>query len=108
MCFVFNDTATTEIYTLSLHNALPIFVGEDVVGRVEEAREGAGAVSIGAAVEREGRGRGGGGAEDEQDEGGGADRSGEDTSELQSRRKLVSSLLPEKTNAFFCLKKKIR
>src|SRR3712207_8621247 len=25
MCFFFNDTATTEIYTLSLHDALPIF-----------------------------------------------------------------------------------
>src|SRR3712207_8700552 len=25
-CFFFNDTATTEIYTLSLHDALPIFV----------------------------------------------------------------------------------
>src|SRR3712207_8975954 len=25
-CFVFNDTATTEIYTLSLHDALPIYV----------------------------------------------------------------------------------
>src|SRR5689334_24567247 len=25
MCSVFNDTATTEIYTLSLHDALPIF-----------------------------------------------------------------------------------
>ena len=24
--FFFNDTATTEIYTLSLHDALPIFV----------------------------------------------------------------------------------
>src|SRR3712207_6813542 len=24
-CFFFNDTATTEIYTLSLHDALPIF-----------------------------------------------------------------------------------
>src|SRR6266542_5105797 len=24
ICFVFNDTATTEIYTLSLHDALPI------------------------------------------------------------------------------------
>src|SRR2546430_4695880 len=29
--FFFNDTATTEIYTLSLHDALPIF---DVLGRV--------------------------------------------------------------------------
>src|SRR3972149_1872841 len=26
LCFFFNDTATTEIYTLSLHDALPIFV----------------------------------------------------------------------------------
>ena len=24
--FVFNDTATTEIYTLSLHDALPIYL----------------------------------------------------------------------------------
>src|SRR5471032_3549784 len=24
-CFLFNDTATTEVYTLSLHDALPIF-----------------------------------------------------------------------------------
>ena len=28
MCvFFFNDTATTEIYTLSLHDALPIYIG---------------------------------------------------------------------------------
>src|SRR3712207_8725367 len=26
-CFVFNDTATPEIYTLSLHDALPILAG---------------------------------------------------------------------------------
>ena len=26
--FFFNDTATTEIYTLSLHDALPISLGE--------------------------------------------------------------------------------
>src|SRR5258708_22166799 len=25
-CFFFNDTATTEIYTLSLHDALPIYL----------------------------------------------------------------------------------
>src|SRR3712207_6982968 len=31
--FFFNDTATTEIYTLSLHDALPIS-GRRVVGRV--------------------------------------------------------------------------
>src|SRR3712207_6967070 len=29
MFFFFNDTATTEIYTLSLHDALPIFVAGD-------------------------------------------------------------------------------
>ena len=32
LCFFFNDTATTEIYTLSLHDALPIC---DVVVEVE-------------------------------------------------------------------------
>ena len=26
--FVFNDTATPEIYTLSLHDALPIFIAQ--------------------------------------------------------------------------------
>src|SRR2546425_8646636 len=30
--FFFNDTATTEIYTLSLHDALPIFLPEGGVG----------------------------------------------------------------------------
>src|SRR3712207_8406397 len=29
MSFFFNDTATTEIYTLSLHDALPIYVVAD-------------------------------------------------------------------------------
>src|SRR3712207_8803631 len=33
--FFFNDTATTEIYTLSLHDALPIFVTEE--GRIRMA-----------------------------------------------------------------------
>src|SRR3712207_7715137 len=31
--FFFNDTATTEIYTLSLHDALPISGGDDAVRR---------------------------------------------------------------------------
>src|SRR3712207_4985467 len=30
LVFFFNDTATTEIYTLSLHDALPIYVGPDL------------------------------------------------------------------------------
>src|SRR5256885_14805878 len=33
--FFFNDTATTEIYTLSLHDALPIFVVGPERGRME-------------------------------------------------------------------------
>src|SRR2546429_7784186 len=31
MFFFFNDTATTEIYTLSLHDALPISAGHPLV-----------------------------------------------------------------------------
>ena len=30
--FFFNDTATTEIYTLSLHDALPIL---EILGKIE-------------------------------------------------------------------------
>ena len=30
--FFFNDTATTEIYTLSLHDALPIYNFEKIGG----------------------------------------------------------------------------
>src|SRR3712207_9204780 len=36
--FFFNDTATTEIYTLSLHDALPIFglfTGDEEIGSPE-------------------------------------------------------------------------
>src|SRR5437899_12519063 len=37
LLFSFNDTATTEIYTLSLHDALPIWAeGGDVVGDVPD------------------------------------------------------------------------
>ena len=42
LIFFFNDTATTEIYTLSLHDALPIFRGL----AVEMARYGITANSI--------------------------------------------------------------
>src|SRR3712207_7028412 len=37
MFFFFNDTATTEIYTLSLHDALPILAA--IVGREVDALE---------------------------------------------------------------------
>src|SRR6266702_7498397 len=36
--FFFNDTATTEIYTLSLHDALPIFLPDAPDGRVRGRR----------------------------------------------------------------------
>src|SRR3989441_8759312 len=37
--FFFNDTATTEIYTLSLHDALPILI-LDIFARRARTREG--------------------------------------------------------------------
>src|ERR1035441_8230938 len=44
-CFFFNDTATTEIYTLSLHDALPICCPhalhpEHALGRTDEPETG--------------------------------------------------------------------
>src|SRR5256885_12014504 len=95
MVFFFNDTATTEIYTLSLHDALPIFAqarakrvdfaaqeaplchpGHQVAQLVEE--EGLGEVVERADLERL--------------------RSEEHTSELQSPCNLVCRLLLEKKN----------
>src|SRR5690242_21939345 len=74
--FFFIDTATTEIYTLSLHDALPISPGLDCVfcginpGRVSAAEDTV--------------------------EAGREDRSEEHTSELQSHVNLVCRLLLEK------------
>src|SRR3712207_7042869 len=45
--FFFNDTATTEIYTLSLHDALPISVPEVLAGQ-QPVRPAAIAVAGGA------------------------------------------------------------
>src|SRR5688572_31831729 len=73
----FNATATTEIYTLSLHDALPIFVEvTDVIGKVDErviVKQDAGRLRSG--------------------------RSEEHTSELQSQSNLVCRLLLEKKNS---------
>src|SRR3712207_9542455 len=90
--FFFNDTATTEIYTLSLHDALPILVSvrrgigggsrrddEDVRRSVARGTSGRGE-DVGQ-VPRPG-------AEEQ--------RSEEHTSELQSRQYLVCRLLLEK------------
>src|SRR6266403_6227085 len=69
--FFFNDPATTEIYTLSLHDALPIYAVR-AVERVRRRR------NVHRHVARH--------------------RSDEHTSELQSRRDLVCRLLLEKKN----------
>src|SRR3712207_8679453 len=93
--FFFNDTATTEIYTLSLHDALPISIDETPVFRalVREGRRDR--IPLGALLTRQpvalivavaaallGIGS--------------YSRSEEHTSELQSRQYLVCRLLLEK------------
>src|SRR3989442_5794856 len=95
--FFFNDTATTEIYTLSLHDALPI---SHHVRRLHDLQ----AAAVDVAVSLEGRldvGR----PPHELDQEAGwqlaqrlrdALRSEEHTSELQSRPHLVCRLLLEK------------
>src|SRR3712207_7113788 len=93
MCiFFFNDTATTEIYTLSLHDALPICAEERLHGAVAsfllrldgQRRErhllGQGAAQRSRHVRHHVV----------------AGRSEEHTSELQSRQYLVCRLLLEK------------
>src|SRR6202042_1894112 len=71
--FFFNDTATTEIYTLSLHDALPISHRQHRARRFWRARH----------ADRRPRERH-------------RARSEEHTSELQSRRDIVCRLLLEK------------
>src|SRR3712207_6858870 len=100
MCFFFfNDTATTEIYTLSLHDALPIYLPFGV--ELEEAVPA-------FAVEQEHRGVDrdpGGRADADRGQRGtglaGPQRSEEHTSELQSRQYLVCRLLLEKKKRSF-------
>src|SRR3712207_7773784 len=90
MCFFFNDTATTEIYTLSLHDALPILaeLEEWEPGRVEDARvEGLRMDAEDLRIEAEVR-TGQASAV--------LERSEEHKSELQSRQYLVCRLLLEK------------
>src|SRR5204863_8414015 len=41
LLFFFNDTATTEIYTLSLHDALPIFGGTVILNEQQTGATGA-------------------------------------------------------------------
>src|SRR5260370_35776032 len=80
--FFFNDTATTEIYTLSLHDALPISQQHD-----PQAAHDQGCTGVGEVAEH---------AQHQQHEGDGRQRSEEHTSELQSHLNLVCRLLLEK------------
>src|SRR2546430_12580944 len=87
--FFFNDTATTEIYTLSLHDALPICTDRlcprnpDIVAQLHLAVQDEMAVSLqDVLLRRTGIGT----------------RSEEHTSELQSQSNLVCRLLLEKKN----------
>src|SRR5688572_31005681 len=87
--FFFNDTASTEIYTLSLHDALPIFDHGHVVERLRchlaqalARDEGPGPASHGQRLRD---------ADHEAPV-----RSEEHTSELQSQSNLVCRLLLEK------------
>src|SRR5438045_8577143 len=77
--FFFNDTATTEIYTLSLHDALPIFtkrLTSRIANFVRSRFTKDGVRDTGCTLK--------------------AMRSEEHTSELQSLRHLVCRLLLEK------------
>src|SRR5260221_7342295 len=88
--FFFNDTATTEIYTLSLHDALPI-CHRDLRQHAEIRKGRAPHVVVdGAAIVREAAPAVGHQAF--------ALRSEEHTSELQSHSDLVCRLLLEKKN----------
>src|SRR5690349_23270406 len=87
MCllFFFNDTATTEIYTLSLHDALPI---SKIAAETLNDFRGAGGPAVAADAHDEVTALLAGVQA--------GDRSEEHTSELQSRRDLVCRLLLEK------------
>src|SRR5688572_33094446 len=51
--FFFNDTATTEIYTLTLHDALPILLdGPQELGLFRSTQGGGGAVNVDDNIER--------------------------------------------------------
>src|SRR3712207_7650073 len=91
--FFFNDTATTEIYTLSLHDALPISGGRGLRQRPDPRRahrDGVPLVGV-PPLRLPARGRAPAAAAEP-----GPDRSEEHTSELQSRQYLVCRLLLEK------------
>src|SRR5258707_6727191 len=96
--FFFNDTATTEIYTLSLHDALPIFALAAVAGEVAArvARPVGLHVAFVVAIDAAQHGR----PRTLRGDLLVALRSEEHTSELQSRQYLVCRLLLEKKKTY--------
>src|SRR5690606_41617859 len=103
--FLISGTATTEIYTLSLHDALPIFTAhlEETQGQVERIDQIVELLDIKLkrmkCAAMEGLVEESKEVIDEIEKGPVRDaRSEEHTSELQSREKLVCRLLLEKKN----------
>src|SRR5690349_22824950 len=82
--FFFNETATTELYTLSVHDALPISSRADFGDRGQH--QAASRAFDGSACRHRFHRY--------------VERSEEHTSELQSRRDLVCRLLLEKKNEY--------
>src|SRR2546430_10797274 len=82
--FFFNDTATTEIYTLSLHDALPISMTASCITPAKSARASRRSKGCGSKTSCRR-----------------TPRSEEHTSELQSQSNLVCRLLLEKKQTCF-------
>src|SRR5687767_15339146 len=87
--FFFNDTATTEIYTLSLHDALPILLFVQAAQQLHDLDAALRIEIAGGLVGQQHRRLADDRARDR-------DRSEEHTSELQSLAYLVCRLLLEK------------
>src|SRR3712207_8613946 len=105
MSFFFNDTATTEIYTLSLHDALPIFGPCARRGREVRLQGGAlarvqGRTEVGIRGQRPAPGVPGAGSER------GERGDDEDVADRKSTR--LNSSHANISYAVFCLKKKKR
>src|SRR5689334_24197837 len=97
--FVFNDTTTSVIYTLSLHDALPISASPDRFGRpVSTSLAPAASPARSSTTARECRTIAASSAASGPRSIAASTRSEEHTSELQSQFHLVCRLLPEKKN----------
>src|SRR3712207_8191063 len=97
--FFFNDTATTEIYTLSLHDALPILPFSPRIARVATSKYRLSISTIWPGVDRSEKAvKPRRSAKSDVTS---TTRSEEHTSELQSRQYLVCRLLLEKKQTHY-------